>query len=91
MRLKKVMEEAIPMGTVNEVHFYGRNLLGTKEAKEAFKVFKMNYDKFPNVYPQILEWAGHILHSENIKRRSRTSRQPCPKRLMTAVKPGLRR
>lgn len=47
---KKIMVEAIPMGTVNEVHFYGRNLLGAKETKEAFKVFKMNYDKFPNVY-----------------------------------------
>ena len=47
---KKIMEEAIPMGTVNEVHFYARNLLSAKETKEAFKVFKMNYEKFPNVY-----------------------------------------
>ena len=47
---KKVMDEAIPLGTVNEVHFYARNLLNAKETKEALKVFKMNYDKYPNVY-----------------------------------------
>jgi tetratricopeptide (TPR) repeat protein len=47
---KKLMVEAIPMGSVNEVHQYGRVLVNAKEAKEAFRIFKMNYDKFPNVY-----------------------------------------
>jgi hypothetical protein len=47
---KKVMEEAIPMGTVNEVHQYGRTLLNLKQSAEAMKVFQMNYDKFPNVF-----------------------------------------
>ena len=46
----KVMEEAIPYGTAQEVHFYGRSLLTQKQTQEAVKVFKMNYDKFPNVY-----------------------------------------
>ena len=32
------------------VYDTGRNLLSARETKEAFKVFKMNYDKFPNVY-----------------------------------------
>jgi tetratricopeptide (TPR) repeat protein len=47
---KKIMEEAIPYGTVQEVHFYARTLLNQKQAQEAVKVFKMNYEKFPNVY-----------------------------------------
>lgn len=47
---KKTMEEALPMGTVTDVHFYGRTLLSAGETQEAFKVFKANYDKFPNVY-----------------------------------------
>jgi hypothetical protein len=47
---KKVMEEAIPLGTVTDVHFYGRALVNMKQAHEAFKVFKLNYDKHPNVY-----------------------------------------
>lgn len=47
---KKVMEEALPMGTVTDVHFYGRQLLRENEVDEAFKVFKMNYDKHPKEY-----------------------------------------
>ncbi len=47
---RKVMDEAIPYGTVQDVHFYARTLLNQKQVEEAVKVFKMNYDKFPNVY-----------------------------------------
>jgi hypothetical protein len=47
---KKSMDEALPMGTVTEVHFYGRQLIGAKETDEAFKVFKMNYDRSPKEY-----------------------------------------
>jgi uncharacterized protein HemY len=47
---KKVMEEALPMGAMLEVHFYGRQLLSMKEKDEALKVYKMNYEKYPNVY-----------------------------------------
>jgi hypothetical protein len=47
---KKVMEEATPMGTITEVHQYARTLLTLKQQQEALKVFKMNYDKFPNVF-----------------------------------------
>lgn len=47
---KKVMGEAVPMGTMIEVHFYGRTLLNMKLKQDALKVFKMNYDKFPNVF-----------------------------------------
>jgi tetratricopeptide (TPR) repeat protein len=44
------MDEAIPYGTVQEVHFYARTLLNQKQTQEAVKVFRMNYDKFPNVF-----------------------------------------
>jgi tetratricopeptide (TPR) repeat protein len=47
---KKVMEEAIPLGTMTDIHFYGRQLIGLNQTDEAFKVFKANYDKFPNQY-----------------------------------------
>lgn len=47
---KKVMDEAIPMGSMLEVHQYARTLLSQKETMEAFKVFKKNYDKFPNTF-----------------------------------------
>ncbi len=47
---KKIMDEALPLGNVNDVHFYGRSLINAKQPQEAMKVFKANYDKFPNVY-----------------------------------------
>jgi tetratricopeptide (TPR) repeat protein len=47
---KKVMSEALPMGTMVDIHYYGRQLLGMNEVEEAFKVFKSNYDKYPNQY-----------------------------------------
>ena len=47
---KKVMQEALPMGTMVDVHYYGRQLLTMNQVDEAFKVFKANYDKYPNQY-----------------------------------------
>ena len=44
------MDEAIPMGSMLEVHFYARTLLNQKMPQEALKVFKANYDKFPNEF-----------------------------------------
>ena len=47
---KKVMEEAIPMGTVTDIHFYGRQLLNLNQVDNAFKVFQGNYDKHPKEF-----------------------------------------
>ena len=47
---KKVMEEALPLGSVLDVHFYGRQLLSLKQADEAMKVYQLNYKKHPNEF-----------------------------------------
>ncbi len=47
---KKVMDEAVPLGSMVEIHFYARQLISLNQADEAFKVFKLNYDKHPNEY-----------------------------------------
>jgi tetratricopeptide (TPR) repeat protein len=44
------MKNALPLGTMNQIHQYGRQLLGLKKYKEAFDVFKMNYDKNPKQF-----------------------------------------
>lgn len=44
------MKEALPLGQVGDVHQYARGLLAQKKPKEAFDVFKMNYDKHPNEF-----------------------------------------
>ena len=45
-----LMKEAIPFGNMNELHQYARTLLAAKRSKEAFEVFKANYDKNPNQF-----------------------------------------
>ncbi|TWI98700.1 Protein of unknown function (DUF2911) [Mucilaginibacter frigoritolerans] len=49
------MKKALPYGSLNEVYFYGRSLARNKKGKEAFEIFKMNYDKHPD---QFLTNAG---------------------------------
>lgn len=53
----KIMAEALPMGTMLEVHFYGRTLQGANKPDEAMKVFKMNFDKHPKEYTTNLGMA----------------------------------
>ncbi|HZY82710.1 MAG TPA: DUF2911 domain-containing protein [Cyclobacteriaceae bacterium] len=43
-----IMRKALPMGTVLQLNSYGRNLLRQGKKKEAFDIFKLNYDKEPN-------------------------------------------
>ncbi len=45
-----IMKEATPLGTMNQVHQYGKTLLANKRSKEALEVFKSNYEKFPNQF-----------------------------------------
>ncbi len=45
-----IMKTALPFGSMTDVHQYSRQLLGLKMAKEAFDVFKMNYDKNPKEF-----------------------------------------
>jgi hypothetical protein len=45
-----VMAEALPLGNMQELHNYGRQLLNQKKSKEAAAVFKANYKKYPAVY-----------------------------------------
>ncbi|MGK2863889.1 MAG: DUF2911 domain-containing protein [Chitinophagaceae bacterium] len=47
---KKIMQEAIPLGSMNEIHQYGRILLSLKQPEEAMKIFTMNFKKYPDVY-----------------------------------------
>lgn len=48
------MQKALPFGTMNEVHAYGRQLIGLKLPQEAMKVFKMNFDKYPNQFTTLM-------------------------------------
>lgn len=42
-----IMEEAVDMGTMRELHFYGRSLISLGKAEEALKIFEFNRAKNP--------------------------------------------
>ena len=46
----EAMKKGLPFATMAEVHQYARQLLAQKKNKEAFDIFKMNADKYPNVF-----------------------------------------
>ncbi|HEY6505183.1 MAG TPA: DUF2911 domain-containing protein [Chitinophagaceae bacterium] len=49
-----IMKAAIPMGTMQQIHQYGRQLLAEKKTKEALEVFKTNYQKNPDQYTTLM-------------------------------------
>ncbi|MCY7353401.1 MAG: DUF2911 domain-containing protein [Cytophagaceae bacterium] len=44
------MKEALPFGTMQELHAFGRSLLAQKKGPEALDVFKLNAQKNPNQF-----------------------------------------
>jgi tetratricopeptide (TPR) repeat protein len=49
-----IMKQAVPIGNMNDLHQYGRQLLALKKPKEALEVFQMNYDKNPNQFTTLM-------------------------------------
>jgi tetratricopeptide (TPR) repeat protein len=47
----KIMKSALEKATVNELHNYGRQLLGEKKVSEAMEIFEMNYKKYNGAWP----------------------------------------
>ncbi len=45
-----VMKEALPLGSMTDLHQYGRQLITDKKPKEALDAFKLNAQKNPNVF-----------------------------------------
>ena len=45
-----LMQEALPLGSMNDLHTYATSLVTQNNNQQAFKVFKMNYQKHPDVF-----------------------------------------
>lgn len=52
-----LMKSAIPYGSVQEIHYYGRQLLSEKKTKEALEIFKMNAAKNPKQFTTLMGLA----------------------------------
>jgi tetratricopeptide (TPR) repeat protein len=49
-----IMKKAVPLGNMQQIHQYGRQLLNEKKNKEALEVFKTNYQKNPNQFTTLM-------------------------------------
>lgn len=49
-----IMKKTLSFASMNEIHFYGRQLLKQKKAKEALEVFKTNFQKNPNQFTTLM-------------------------------------
>jgi tetratricopeptide (TPR) repeat protein len=45
-----IMNEALPLGKITDVHVYARTLITQKRNKEALDAFQFNYNKHPNEF-----------------------------------------
>ena len=49
-----IMKKALPLGNMQQIHQYGRQLLAQKKTKEALDVFKLNNQKYPNQFTTLM-------------------------------------
>ena len=49
-----IMKQALPLGSMPELHAYGRQLLQQKRIKDALEVFQMNFKKNPNQFTTLM-------------------------------------
>ena len=73
-----IMKKMLPLATVQEVHVYGRSLIAQKKPKEAFDVFKMNYDKHPNEFTTNVGMARAYSASGNYKKALEFAQKALP-------------
>jgi tetratricopeptide (TPR) repeat protein len=73
-----VMKKALPLGNMIDLHQYGRQLLNMKMNKEAFDVFKLNYDKNPNQFTTSMGLARGYSALGDFKNALKYSNQALP-------------
>jgi len=49
-----IMKQALPMGTMQQLHTYARQLIQQKKTKDALEVFQLNYKKNPNQFTTLV-------------------------------------
>jgi tetratricopeptide (TPR) repeat protein len=59
------MKQALPLGNMNDLHQYGRQLVALKKPKEALEIFQMNYDKNPNQFTTLMGMTRGLSANEN--------------------------
>jgi hypothetical protein len=73
-----IMKKAMPLGSMNDIHFYARSLIALKKPKEALDVFKMNFDKNPNQFTTLVGLARGYSANGDYKTALKYAQQALP-------------
>lgn len=74
-----IMKVAMPMGSMTDLHQYGRQLLQLKQFPEALAVFKMNYDRNPGQFTTLMGLARGYSAIGDFKNALKYANQALPK------------
>ncbi len=73
-----VMKQALPLGSITDLHQYGRQLLQMKQPQEALEVFKMNYQKNPNQFTTLVGLTRGYSATGDFKNALKYAQQALP-------------
>lgn len=73
-----VMQEALPLASMLDLHQYARSLLLQKKNKEALEVFKTNYKKNPNQFTTLVGLARGYSANGDYKNALKYAKQALP-------------
>ena len=73
-----IMKSALPLANMNELHQYGRQLIGQKKNKEALEVFKLNASKNPNQFTTTVGLARGYSANGDYKTALKYAQQALP-------------
>jgi hypothetical protein len=73
------MKQALPMGKMAELHQYARSLMAQKRSKEAYDVFKMNYDKNPEEFTTLMGMTRGLSAIGDYKKALEFAQKTLPK------------
>lgn len=65
---EKLLDDALPMGSIFELHQYARILVNGKNPKRALRVFELNYKKNPDVFTTNVGLARGFSANGNYKK-----------------------
>ena len=74
----QLMKKALPLGTMQDIHQYGRQLLGLKKNKEALDVFKSNFQKYPNQFTTLMGMVRGYSANADYKSALKYAQQALP-------------
>lgn len=73
------MKQALPMGKMADLHQYARSLLAQKRTKDAYDIFKMNYDAHPEEFTTLMGMTRGLSAIGDYKKALEFAQKTLPK------------